>query len=743
VTRPSAVGGVKQGRRTWGRPLLAGLLALWVVLSIVQWQLFGRVTGGDLLETLLVFGMVNVNILLLLLLLFLTLRNLAKLVFERRSGVLGSRLKTKLVLAFLAMTVIPTALLFLASATFLARSIDSWFTGRVDTALQQALEVARTYYRGEEDRVLQHARRLAALLPESLRLAGWSGVEHVLLPAIVEAQLGAVTVFSADGEVLKIVANPNLPLPQLAGPDAPEVQEALAGREGSALSNSAGGDFLRGAAPVTVPGEDGVWGAVVVDGYIPGRLLGRLQEITAGVEEYRQLEVLRVPIKISYILPLLLVALLIVFSATWFGFYLARGITGPIQALAEATERVAGGDLDFEIESRSDDEVGMLVRSFNVMTRDLRATKGEVEEAQDTLRRTNEELDQRRRYMEIVLGRVAAGVISTDRDGRITTLNSAALEMLDLDPGVTGRPYREALPVELEAVITDLLGELSRSTQDSIQRQVVLGLAGARRTVMVHLTQLRDEGGESLGVVAVFDDLTELVRAQRAQAWQEVARRVAHEIKNPLTPIQLSAQRLRRRYRELLESQEGDVLDEATRTIVTQVEDLKRLVDEFRRFAKLPESRPVPGDLNQVVAEVVALYRPVHPQILFEVQLEDLLPSVELDAEQIKRALINLMDNAVAALEGAEYAMVRVHTAYDPGRRVVRAVVSDNGPGLSAEAFERLFEPYFSTKRGGTGLGLAIVKSIVTDHKGYVRAASNQPQGTRITVELPLAGGVA
>ncbi len=743
MTQPPVKGPSEDSRRAWGGPLLAGLLVLWGVLSVVQWQLFDRAPGGGLLETLLVFGVVNFNILLLLLLLFLTLRNLVKLAFERRRGVLGARLKTKLVLAFLAMTVVPTALLFLASATFLARSIDSWFTGRVDTALQQALEVARTYYRAEEERVLQHARRLAGRLPDAARMGEWVGVEELLMPEVLDSRLGAVTVFSADGEVLKIVANPNLPLPQLANPDSPEVQEALAGREASVLSRTEGGDFIRGAAPVAMPGGAGVWGAVVVDGYIPGRILDRLQEITDGVEEYRQLEILKAPIKVSYILPLLLVALLLVFAATWFGFYLARGITGPIQALVEATERVAGGDLDFQLDTQSGDEVGMLVGSFNLMTRDLRTSKAEVEQAQGTLRDANEELEQRRRYMEIVLGRVTTGVLSTDRQGRITTLNAAALEMLDLDPGVEGRPYRQVLPGDLEEVVTDLLRDLGRSTQDSIQRQVVLTVAGARRTVMVHLTQLRDESGESLGVVAVFDDLTELVRAQRAQAWQEVARRVAHEIKNPLTPIQLSAQRLRRRYRDLLESQEGEVLDEATRTIVTQVDGLIRLVDEFRRFAKLPESRPVPGDLNRVVEEVVSLYRPAHTRIVFEVQLEEPLPTVELDAEQVKRALINLLDNAVAALEGTEYALVRVHTAYDPDRRVVRAVVADNGPGLSAEAFERLFEPYFSTKRGGTGLGLAIVKSIVADHKGYVRAASNQPQGTRITIELPLSGGAA
>ncbi|GAB4271892.1 MAG: ATP-binding protein [Deferrisomatales bacterium] len=724
------------------RPLvvLGATLLLWVGLTAVQWRLFGRVQGGRLLDTLVVFGLVNLNILLLLLLLFLTLRNLAKLVFERRQGVIGARLKTKLVAAFLAMAVIPTGLLYLASAGFLARSIDSWFSARVDAALGQALEVARAYYKSEEDRVLHYAGLLAERLPRAPPGRGLEGLEERLLAQAVEDRLSAITVFSRDGEVLSIVANPAVPAPETTTADSPEVREALAGRAASTVARSGRGDFLRGAAPLRDPRTGEVWGAVVVDGYIPGQVFDRLREIIDGFEEYRQLEVLRAPIKVSYIFPLLLVALLIVFAAIWFGFYLARGITGPIKELAEATQRVAGGDLDFQLRVQSRDEIGTLVDSFNRMTRDLKASKAQVEAAQEVLRTTNEELEQRRRYMEIVFGRVTAGVISTDAAGRITTLNPAACEILGVGEDAVGQPYRKALPQEVAGGVSELLQDLRRSRHGAIQRQIVLEGRGRRRTVMVHLTRLRDDRGEPMGTVAVFDDLTELVRAQRAQAWQEVARRIAHEIKNPLTPVQLSAQRLRRRYAPLLETAEGTVLDEATRTIVDQVEGLRRLVDEFSRFAKMPECRPEVDDLNRLVEEAVSLFRPVHPSIRFDVHLEPDLPAVEVDAEQVKRALVNLLDNAVHALTGCPDPRIEVRTEHAPHTASVRLVVADNGPGVSPEARDRLFEPYFSTKKGGTGLGLAIVKSIVADHRGYVRAQDNEPSGTRLVVEFPLSG---
>ncbi len=726
-------------KTAWVLALLLALLGLWAVLTWFQWRWFGAPLRGGVRDTVTVFGLVNLNILLLLLLLYLSLRHLTKLVFERRRGVLGARLKTRLVLAFLALTVIPTALLFLTSAGFLARSIDTWFSGRVGSALGEAMEEARAYYRAEEERVLHHARRIA----EQMARAGRADPAVVDPPLEARAQaslLAAVGVFGADGGRVAFVTAPGRVVPEPPAPDDPRVVRALAGEATAGLVQRGDADFVRGAAPIRAGPDGPVLGAVLVDVHLPGRTVERFEKITAGFEEYQQLQVLKMPIKASYILPLLLVALLIVFAAIWFGFYMARGITGPIQKLAEATQRVAGGDLDFQLDVPSRDEVGTLVDSFNRMTRDLKASKAEVEAAQATLRRTNEELDRRRRYMETVLGRIAAGVAGTDPAGNITTMNPSAREILGVEGDPVGRPYHEVLPAGVGEVVTDLLRDLSRSGQDAIQRQVVIDAGRGRRSVMVHLTTLRDEAGAVLGTVAVFDDLTELVRAQRAQAWQEVARRIAHEIKNPLTPIQLSAQRVRRRYADLLERADGEVLDDATRTIVSQVEGLKHLVNEFSRFAKMPESRPSPGDLNHLVEEVVALYRPAHGDVRFVVQLDPVMPTVEFDPEQLRRVCVNLLDNAVAAVSGAEHALVEVLTEYDPDSQAARLVVADNGPGLSPEARERLFEPYFSTKKGGTGLGLAIVKSVVADHRGFVRAVDNQPQGTRFVIELPVSG---
>jgi two-component system nitrogen regulation sensor histidine kinase NtrY len=306
-----------------------------------------------------------------------------------------------------------------------------------------------------------------------------------------------------------------------------------------------------------------------------------------------------------------------------------------------------------------------------------------------------------------------------------------------------GHPYKKVLADDVRSVLESIYAEKRKEKVDVVQRQVVLPGEQQGRTVMVHLTTLRGDGGAILGYVLVLNDLTDLVRAQKAQAWREVARRVAHEIKNPLTPIQLSAQRLRRRYGDLIATPDGEVLDESTRTIITQVDGLKYMVNEFSRFAKLPESRPVPSSFNPVVEEVITLYRTPHPEIEFEVKLAEDLPTLEIDVEQVKRALVNLMDNAVSALDDLGHRRIEVTTGYDPEREVIRFEIADNGHGLSASAKEKLFEPYFSTKKSGTGLGLAIVKSIMEDHRGYVRAVDNPPRGTRFVLEFPLPGADA
>jgi len=420
-------------------------------------------------------------------------------------------------------------------------------------------------------------------------------------------------------------------------------------------------------------------------------------------------------------LALLMVTLLILFSATWFGFYLAKELTVPIKELAEATHRIATGDLNFRIQMKSADEIGTLVQSFNQMTGDLQVSRSELE--------------QRKKYMEIVLKNVAAGVISIDEKGTVTTINTFAEQILEVkSEEVLDRNITSALPKEYVEQITPLLNELRSSEKDPIERQLTLNLEGKSLSLLINLTTLRDEEGKSLGVVAVFDDLTQLIKAQRMAAWREVARRIAHEIKNPLTPIQLSAQRLRKRYLEKL-GQDTAVFDECTRTIVNQVEELKEMVNEFSNFARMPALQPTPSRLNEIIQETLILFQGVKKQVHFEF-IPDELPVLNLDRDQMKRVMINLVKNSLTSIE--DEGEIKIQTSYDPTLQMVRLEVSDDGCGIPDEDKKRLFEPYFSTRKSGTGLGLTIVNAIISDHNGYIRVRDNKPKGTTFLIELPV-----
>ena len=382
------------------------------------------------------------------------------------------------------------------------------------------------------------------------------------------------------------------------------------------------------------------------------------------------------------------------------------------------------------------------MRSFNQMTRDLREARGSLE-------RSATELERRRRYMEIVLGTVGAGVVSVDAEGRISTINPSAQRFLEIPAGtgLLGQKLAEvASRSELIEVIEELSTALRPGVRDSIRRQVQVPMEDDVATLFVTLTVLHDEGGDVLGTVVVFDDYTQLVKVQRMAAWREVARRIAHEIKNPLTPIQLSAQRLRRRFSGRFDASADDsVFEECVDAITSQVETLKLLVDEFQNFARLPTSQPKPDDLNRIVSEAIARYAGTD-DVEFETDLDSSLPTVEVDGEQMGRALINLIDNAVVAvrrridLEGAEPpGHVSLRSTYDPLLQSVRVEVADDGVGIPQQDRRRVFEPYFSTKDHGTGLGLAIVSRIVSDHHGYIRVQENEPRGARFVLELPVS----
>jgi two-component system nitrogen regulation sensor histidine kinase NtrY len=491
------------------------------------------------------------------------------------------------------------------------------------------------------------------------------------------------------------------------------------------------GDLIRGVAPIfSVVGPKEVIGYVTASYYFPVGLVDKIDVISKASEEYRQLRLLKTPIKAGYIITFSIVTLLIIFSAIWFGLYLAKGITVPIQDLAEATRKIAQGDLDHRIEIVADDEIGVLVTSFNSMTEDLRRSKLKLEQA-------NLDLEKRRNYMETILRNVSAGVISVDERGIITTINRAAEKMLGIEARkILTRRYEEVLIPEHRALAEEVIHELRERDEGFIEKQIDVTLREKAMTILMTITAIHDDEGSEMGMALVFEDLTHLQRAERAAAWREVARRMAHEIKNPLTPVQLSAQRLQKKYGDRLGEDDG-VFRKCTKTIIDQVEILKNLVNEFSRYARLPVTSPALNDLNEVIRDSVALYQEAHKEIAIELQQDSGIPALMLDPEQIRRVMVNLLDNAVAAV-GGKAGRIEIRAALSGNGRTARVDVADNGCGIPPGYKARMFEPYFSTKRTGTGLGLTIVSSIIADHHGRVSVADNHPQGTIVTFEVPV-----
>ena len=693
-------------------------------------------------NNILFFGILNINVILLLLIAFLTVRNVVKLVFERKKNILGSKLRTKFVVAFVSLSIVPTVLLFFVAAGFITNSIENWFSIQVENSLQESITVAQAYYEDSADNAIYFARQISDDITKKKLL---DPRKRTSLKRFIESKreqyhLGAIEVLSNKEEVLAAVADPQIPIKKFGVTDLELIYEEGLRSEGTSRIQSAGsGDLIRGIVPIPSPGDDSkTLGVLMVDYYVPQSLVAKMADISSTFAEYRQLKMLKNPIKTSYFITLSIVTLLIIFSAIWFGFHLAKEITVPVQKLASGIHEVANGNLDFHIDSVADDEIGSLMNSFNRMTEDLKASKSMLEEANIGLKNTNIELDQRRKYIGIVLKNIGAGVVSVDKEERISTINKSAEEMFGLtSDDVIGKKYYDVFPSEYTEEIREIFDEVIGSATGTMRRQIKLSIRDETYILLINIAVLKDEMGDYMGLVVVFDDLTQLQKAQRAAAWREVARRIAHEIKNPLTPIQLSAQRLRKRYLSEF-SENGKVFDECTKTIIDQVEELKGLVNEFSNFARLPAINPHPNDINKIIKETLILYREAHKNIEFDFRERTRMPIFDLDREQIRRVIINLLDNAVDSIE--ESGEVTVETSYDESLQVVRVEISDTGCGIPQKERSRLFEPYFSTKKAGTGLGLSIVNTIVSDHNGYIRVKKNPPQGSRFIVELPVRG---
>jgi two-component system, NtrC family, nitrogen regulation sensor histidine kinase NtrY len=724
----------RKRKREWG--IIAFAVILIGVCLWAEKRLMILAGGIPRSYNVVIFAVINIILLLVILLVYLVFRNVAKVLLER-SG--GAKLKTKLVLSFIGLSLIPTMLLFFVSAGFIKNTIQHWFNKQVEQVVSVSMEVAGTYYKASGANALYYGGQIAGTIKDRKLLndENLPSLRDLIHRKQREYNLGVVEVFSAQHEELVRASNPAVPQADFTNPSSEDIREGLAGKELTKVNPIGRGDLIRGIVPVrSTWNPKDIVGVVVVNYYVPYSLKKNLDEITRNYQQYRQIEILKNPITTGYILTLFLITLVIVFLAIWFGVYLANGLTIPIQELAHATREVADGNLDVKIDVAGGDEIGMLVTAFNRMTEDLRSHQSILKKRNEEIERNNLELDRRRRYMEIILENVTAGVVSVSREGVLTTVNKSAERLLNIRTDkVIGKNFREVLgPGHLDTV-KELLREMVLAKQDTVRKQVTVPIGESKITLLVNLTMLKDENGEFLGTVVVFDDLTQVIKAQRMAAWREVARRIAHEIKNPLTPIRLSAQRLRKRYLDRFGSDEK-VFDECTEMIIKSVDELKTLVDEFSSFARMPAAQPSPNDLNAIIREALTLYQEGHRNIRFSFSGDEAIPPIQLDRDQIKRVMINLLDNAVAAIEGE--GEIALSTMFNQELKMATCTVADTGQGIAPEDRPRLFEPYFSTKKSGTGLGLAIVNTIVTDHHGFIRVKDNVPKGTKVVIELPV-----
>lgn len=723
------------------------LLLLSVIISQQLW-LWTVVPPDTASDTLVLYALSTLNFVAFVVFSFIFVRNLLKLRRERRERQLGSKIKTRLLVYFIAISFLPIIAMAVFSYLFLNRSLEKWFSKLPEEVVKEAREVQREAV----DAQYRSLRETAALLGVVLSTQTDAERQETLDQMVSKGQLSGAEIVDASGQrVAQSRATPS-------SPSESELETLL--YQARQAKGDVGNSFVDGEGfdVITVPLTDNQKLILAT----ARRADTALTDTISGSEsEYQKLVKRQRKVRLLGLSTLGLMTLMLLFVSSWVAIYLARGIATPIKALAEASNEIARGNLSHRVKASAEDELALLAHSFNQMTTQLEENRRRIEAGSDELRDKNLALEERRNYIETVLESLSTGVVSLDGNDRVTTINAAATRMLRLSAAPTGQDkLKQLIGIEDGLVLDRLLRRARRTGQATEQTQLKGALAKETGPLPVALavTALRGVPREGQGVVLVIEDLSELLAAQRAAAWSEVARRMAHEIKNPLTPIQLSAERIAKSFRRMGangdhngsngrsgqpvdETSISEVIDECTETITREVSGLKAMVDEFSRFARLPLARLEPADLNEVVRHSVALYEDRLNGVQMDTKLDATVPSAMLDAEQLRRVFVNLIDNALGALADMEgERTITIATTNDSARSLLIAEISDTGHGIRPGDFKRLFQPYFSTRGGGTGLGLAIVQRIILEHRGRIRAEANNPRGSRFVIELPAAG---
>ncbi len=664
------------------------IILLLFIVTIIFIESSFITTEISIIARIVLLVFFNIFLIALFTLSFFVGKNLFKLYLEKKRKVTGYKFKTRLVTVFIGITLIPSAMLFIIASGLVTNYFDKWVKPQITKPHNDSLSLAKNVYEYIRKNTLSDA---------------------------LEIKKGAKVYI---GYNTKKINRPSENMSET-------IKNAFNGEEGTEIISTGNEDIVRAVVPVWKGKK--VSEVLIVETMIPVELSRRVESIQSAFRKYVTIKEFKQPIKANYFIILGFITSLIIFLALWIVLRISRGITEPIQSLAQATEEVAYGNLNTFVESKRDDEIGMLINSFNRMIEEIKVAEISLQQAYD-------ESDKRRLYYENIVNNINSGVISIDADGTIITINGIASKILNIKPGdVLNNHYEEIVKKIDSEDLKIFLKGINLYNFQSIKEQLNLTINGQKMVLRIFIAQLKDSNKLPIGLLVVFNDLTELIKAQKALTWQDVAKRITHEIKNPLTPIKLSTERLLKRWRN------GDkninkIIESSTNTIIREVDALQRLVNEFSRLGQMPDIKPYLSDLKSLINEVIDLYS-YYENVLFNLNYNAKSSQIFIDAEQFKRVLINIFDNAVQAMDKKGRVVINV-TEDELNENMIIEII-DTGTGIKNEDKDKLFQPYFSKKKDGTGLGLAITHRIVTEHKGCISVSDNKPKGTIFKIEIP------
>lgn len=736
----------RKGERVKNRLLLVFLI-LSTFLLFLSVGIFRRpsmsFSNKYISNTVLVYAILYLNILLLVGFLLMLFRNITRLIQERSRKLPGSRFTTRLIIIFAFLTLVPTLFLFVIASDFISANVDQWFSQPVEVIHQNSSRLIT----GIINEDTAKAKSFAIQISDLIYNEGLLKSKDYMFARIKEVSRNLKVdvvhfFFKSDRPVEPVYADKANEDIIITFPHN-RISKAMQGEPFQYYNTFNGRVVVSAGFPLYRSLEDKMQaiGAVVVSLILPESQSAMIQKSQRYYNDYMETKKLKVNIKSSNILLLSMITLILLFSATWLGLRFAREITDPIQGLVEGTNQISAGNLNYRVDVQAGDELQMLVDSFNRMSEELQISKQKNEESSLHLQQSHSALERQYNYIETILRDIPAGIISVDAEGKINTINQAAANMLSFDEtSVMGVNFQTLMRGQVFRDLRVMLDTVHKKKHKTLSRVIEIRPSQELKKIAVICSPLRGANDNYLGSVMVMEDLTELSQAQKLAAWREVARRIAHEIKNPLTPIQLSAQRLKKKVESEGEKlgEAKDLVGECSDTILDEVLTLKRLVDEFSLFARMPDVKLVKHQLNTVIKSAVTAYNGSMNGITINMKLGK-LPQILIDPEQMKRVIRNLLDNAIEAMEGMDSGRIEISTCMNSSNKV-ELVVADEGVGIDKENMDKIFVPYFSDKKKGTGLGLAIVSKIVADHGGKISVTENSPRGAMFIINLPRGG---